>query len=506
MPDWTGLVTSSTGFYSGLNITQIVNTLVQADSAPLTNLEAEVTADQTKISAYGTLLSSLSSLNTLAQNMELPSIYGMTATSSDTSVVTATAGTNPAPVAATYSLTIGQLAQAQSIYSATFASSTGTAVAGSGDVGFEVEVGSGSSLTTATIAYDSTNNDFTYNSVTYGNSLDGVEQAINAAFASTTGGVTASIIDNGSTYQLMVSSDQTGAANRMTILVDTGSGYGAATTTTGVSQLAFDPATYNSNGTVATWNGTVNMQQSMAALDAELTLNGISVTNSSNEISDLVSGLTINLSATSANPVTLTVAQDNAGFTSQMQSFVSAYNSLMGVINAAEGSQQSQGALYEDSIAGGLQTTLEQLTTQTYNGTSLAALGFSHDSNNNLTLNTTAWDAALAANPSQVLGAINDMASSLASTLGSYINNLIPNAESGLNSEISLYQAQEAQQQANLNAIQQMLTQEFTSMEQYLGTLQAESSAMTNMANGGTSSSSSSSSSSGSTSTSSSGG
>lgn len=501
MADWTGLVTSSTGFYSGLNVQQIVSTLVQADSAPLLNLEAEVGVDNTKISSYGSLLSQLSSLNTLAQSMALPSIYPMTAASSDTSVATATAGTDPAPVAGSYSLTIGQLAQAQSIYSTGFASSTGTAVAVSGDQGFEVEVGSGASLTTASITYDGTNNDFVYNSLTYANSLEGVEQAINAAFASTTAGVNASIIDNGSSYQLMVSSDQTGSANRMAILVDAGSGYGAASTTSGISQLAFDPAAYSTtDGTVASWNGTENMQQSVAALDANLTLNGINVTNSSNEISNLVSGLTINLSATSATPVNITVAQDNDGFTSQIQSFISTYNSVMGSISGAMGTQQSQGALYEDSVSGNLQNTLYDITTQSYNGTSLAAMGLSHDSNNNLTLDTATWDAALAANPSQVLGAINDMASSLESTMNSYINNIIPQAENGLNTEITFYKSQEAQQQENLNAIQQMLDQEFQSMEQTLGSLNQSGTEMTQMANPSATSSS------GSTSTNSSGG
>ncbi|MDA8389008.1 MAG: flagellar filament capping protein FliD [Nitrospiraceae bacterium] len=482
MADWTGLVTSGTGYYSGLNISQIVNTLVQADSAPLLNLEAEIGIDNTKISTYGSLLGSLSSLDTVAQNMALPSIYSMTAASSDGSVLTATAGASPAPTAATYSITVSQLAQAQSIYSAGFSSSTSTAVAVTGDVGFEVEVGSGASLTTATITYDSTNNDFVYNSLTYANSLQGVQDAINAAFASNTSGATASILDNGSTSQLVISSDQTGTANRMAILVDTGSGYGAASTTSGISQLAFDPATYSStDGAVATWNGTVNMQQSMAGLDADLTLNGLGVTRSTNDISDLISGLTINLFATSTSAVNLTVGQDNAGFTSQINTFISTYNSALSAISGAMGTQKSQGPLYQDSLAENLNNTLNDITTKTYNGTSLAALGMTHDSNGNLTLDTGTWNAALAADPSQVLGAINDMASSLQSTLNDYMNTLIPDAEGGLNNEITLYTNQENQVQNELNTTQQMLTQEFQSMEQYLGSLQNENSYFNNL-------------------------
>ncbi len=479
MAEWTGLVTSSTGAYSGLNTQQIINTIIQADSQPLVDLQSKVAADQAEISSYGGLINSLSSLNTLAQNMALPTIYGMAATSSNTSVLTATAGPNAS--AATYSMTVSQIAQAQSIYSANFSSETASPVANSGDVGFEIQVGSG---TPVAITYDSTNNVFDVGSQTFSNSLDGVRDAINAAGA----GVTASVINNGSGYQLVITSNNTGASNRLKVLVDTGSGYGDATGTAGINQLAFDPA-YNTDGTVASYGTYTNLQQSMAGLDANLTLNGLAVTRSSNTITDLITGVTVNLLQTGSS--TLSVANDNAGFTSQINSFISTYNTVMGAINGALGTQSIPGPLYGDSLTKGLRQTLYDMTTNSYNGTSLAALGITHDDNGNLTLNSTAWNAALAANPSQVLGAVNQMASSLQSTMNSYMNTIIPGAEQGLNGEISLYKQQEDQWSTKLAVIQQMLTQEFSAMEQTLSTLSSESTSMTNMLGSSTSSSSS---------------
>ncbi len=495
MTEWSGLVTNSTGFYSGLNIQQIVSTIVQADSQPLTDLQNKVSADQAQISAYGSLASSLSGLNTLSQSMELPTIYGMAATSSDSSVLTGTASSTAA--AGAYSMTVSQLAQSQSIYSAGFASDTSTAVANSGDTGFQIQAGNGNS---ATITYDSTNNVFDFGGQTYSNSLQGVESAINAASQADSLGVAASIINNGSAYQLVMTSNSTGAANRMKIMVEPSgsSSYGDATGTTGINQLAFDPA-YNSNGSVSGYGAYTNMQQSMAGLDANLTLNGISVTRSTNDITDLISGVTINLLQTSSTAVNLTVANDNAGFTTQINSFISTYNTVMSAIGNALGNQSKPGALYGDTLTGDLRETLYSMTTNSYNGTSLAALGLTHDSNGNLTLNTTTWNAALAANPSQVLGAVNQMASSLQTTMNSYINNIIPNAESGLNSQISLFQQQEQQQQTELNTIQQALTQEFQDMEQTLGSLSSQSTSMSNMLGSGTTSTSTSTSTSGGT-------
>ncbi len=486
MAEWTGLVSSSTGMYSGLNISQIVSTIVQADSQPLTDLQHKVSADNAQISAYGSLASSLSSLNTLSQSMSLPTIYGMAATSSDSSVLTATASSTAA--SGTYSITVNQLAQSQSIYSAGLASETSTAVANSGDTGFQIQAGNGNS---ASITYDSANNVFDFGGQTYSNSLDGVMNAINAASQADSLGVAASIINNGSTYQLVLSSNSAGAANRMKIMVEPSgsSSYGDATGASGINQLAFDP-TYNTGGSVSGYGSYTNMQQSMAGLDASFSLNGISVTRPTNDITDLVSGVTINLLQSSSNPVNLTVANDNAGFTTQINSFISTYNTVMSAINGAIGNQSKQGALYGDSLTKDLRGTLYDMTTNPYNGTSLAALGLTHDDTGNLALNTTAWNAALAADPNQVLGAINQMASSLQSTMNSYINNIIPNAESGLNSQISLYQQQEQQQQNELNTIQQALTLEFQNMEQTLSTIDSQSSAMSNMLSSGSTSSS----------------
>ncbi len=488
MADWTGLVTSSTGFYSGLNISQIVSTIVQADSQPLTDLQNKVSADNAQISAYGSLLSSLSSMNTLSQSMELPTIYGMAATSSDSSVLTGTASSTATP--GTYGITVSKLAQSQSIYSAGFASESSTAIASSGDTGFQLQAGNGNS---ATITYDSTNNVFDFGGQTYSNSLDGVVSAINAASQANSLGVSASVINNGSTYQLVISSSDTGAANRMKVMVEPSgaASYGDATGTSGINQLAFDP-TYNSDGSVSSYGTNTNMQQSAAGVDASLTLNGINVTRSSNTITDLVSGVTLNLLQTSASPVNLTVANDNAGFTTQINSFISTYNTVMSGINKALGTQSKPGSLYGDNLTQGLRETLYNMTTTTFNGTSLAGLGITHDDTGNLALNTTVWNAQLASNPNQVLGAINQMASSLQSTMNMYMNDLIPNAESGLNSQISLFQQEEQQQQDELNIIQQSLTKEFQSMEQTLGTLNQANTSMSNMLSSSSSTSTSS--------------
>ncbi len=495
MADWTGLVTSSTGFNSGLNIPQIVTALVQAESQPLTDLKNQESADNAQISALGSMVSALSSMNTLSQTMELPTVYGMAATSSNDSVLTGTASSSAA--SGTYNIAVSQLAQAQSIYSSGFASESSTAIASSGDTGFQIQAGNGKS---ATITYDSTNNVFDFGSNTYANNLDGVTAAINAASQANGLGVNASVINNGSAYQLVISSGNTGAANRMKIMVQPSgsSAYGDATGTSGINQLAFDP-TYAADGSVAGYGASTNMRQSMAGLDANFTLNGLSVTRASNNITDLVSGVTLNLLQTSSIPVSLTVANDNAGFTTQMNSFISTYNSVMGAINGALGTQSNHGALYNDNLTKGLQNTLYDMTTTAFNGTSLAALGLTHDSSGNLALNSTVWNAALAANPNQVLGAINQMSSSLQSTMNLYINNLIPNAEQGLNSQISLYQQQEDQQQQQLNTLTQMYTQEFQAMEQALSQINQQGGAMTGMLSTSSSNSNSSSSSSGGT-------
>ena len=147
----------------------------------------------------------------------------------------------------------------------------------------------------------------------------GVVSAINAANT----GVTATLINTG-----------TGANNyRIVLAGQTGSG--SVFTLTSNPDLGF--------------HETANTLQS--AQDSILEYEGLTLTRSSNSVSDVIEGATINLMGTSASEVRLAIANDRSTLKTNIQDMVSNYNSLLTSLDnfiAVDSDTEMAGALSED--------------------------------------------------------------------------------------------------------------------------------------------------------------
>ncbi len=167
---------------SNIDVNTIVSELMQVNEQPYINLQNAVTADQTDISAYGTILSNLSSLQSSVTAMK-NSTTGLSATPSDSSYFTATAS-NTATTGTT-AIDVSNIASAQSLYSTAFGSKSGPVadLSGAENATQYLQIESGSS--TATITVNSSNN-----------TLSGIASAINNANA----GVTATVIQQSSDF------------------------------------------------------------------------------------------------------------------------------------------------------------------------------------------------------------------------------------------------------------------------------------------------------------------
>jgi len=302
------------GLASGLDVNSIVEQLVAAERAPtekrLDYKEAVYTA---QISTYGTLKSALAKFQTSVRALSTASKFNArSATVSDDKVLTATASS--IAEGGSYAIKVSQLAQSHSLASGAFASVTDVVGTGKltirlGTTEYDPDDGSyagfqqkqGSSVITVDINAGN-------------NSLEGVRDAINAADA----GVQASIINDGSGYRLVVSSKETGADNSIRITVSDDDG--SDTDGNGLSRLA-----YNDQAT--------NLEQTMEALDAKLTVNGLAVTSSSNTVTGVVHGVTLNLKSVSESPINLSVARDKTSARSAIDAFVTAFNELNAILD-----------------------------------------------------------------------------------------------------------------------------------------------------------------------------
>ncbi len=332
------------GVTSLLSSSQITSLIQQADTAyqaPATVLQTQEKPIQTQISALGDIQSALSSLqSTLSGLSDVQTLAQRSVTTSPSGTVSATV-TNAA-AAGTYNLTNIQLAQAQSLISTGFTSANSSLGAGS----IVIQTGSSPAVTVNIASGQDT--------------LTGIADAINQANA----GVQATVIYDGSSYYLSLTGENTGTAGAYTV---TGSG--------GLAGFSYSPGASS---------GLTELQ---AATDASFSLNGIPITSSSNTVTGVVPGLTLNLTASGA--ATVTVTQDVSALDQAASGLVSALNKVLQTINqySSYSSSSGSGALLGDvglqvlrsSLLDAIASPGSGVAPDTPNG-SLSAVGFAINS------------------------------------------------------------------------------------------------------------------------------
>lgn len=390
---------SNLGVGSGLDLGALLDQLTQAEQAPLTVIKQKQSSYNTKLSAYGQLQSMLAAFQGAANQLSKPNFFNAaTATSSNTNVLTAT-GSNTA-AAGTYSVNVTALAQAQSLVG------TGQAkqdvAIGTGTIHIDFGTIAGGTLdsnpasptygkysgATFTANAGSTGFDITVDSSN--NTLQGIRDAINKANA----GVTASIINDGSgtPYRLVLNANNTGATNSMRISVTSGDG------TSALSDLvANDPA------------GVQQLQQTVTAQNATLTVNNIAIQSASNQVSGAVQGVTLSLAQTGTSSIV--VQRDNATVQNGVQAFVTAYNNLQKAassLSAYDPTTKQGSPLTGDGVLRVIQSQIRSVlnTPQPGSGskaiTALAQVGVTFQVDGTMALDTTKLTKAMSDNPGGV--------------------------------------------------------------------------------------------------------
>lgn len=377
---------SSLGVGSNLDLATLLTQLQTAESQPLVALDAKAKSYTSKLSAYGTLQSALGVLQTAAKKLGDPALF-QTVTGTPTVSGILAASSTDASAAGNYSITVSQLAQAQSAITAGQASTT-TAI-GNGKITIDFGTISGGTLDAATGKYSGAafapDASRAAKSITIdptNNTLGGIRDAINAADA----GVTASIVNDGSgtPNRLVLVSTQTGETSSMRISVD---GDPALQ-----SLLNNDPA------------GTQNLQQTIAAQNAKLSVNGIAITSASNTVKEAIQGTTLTLVQTGTTG--LSMKANTASVKTAINDFVKAYNSLQSTassLTAYDADTKTGAALMGDSTLRNLQTRIRQaLTTPQAGGANdfkvLTEIGVGFQKDGTLAVDTTKLDKALDTN------------------------------------------------------------------------------------------------------------
>ena len=381
---------------SGLNITQIVDSLVQAEQVPQENqIQSKIDAGNTAISAIGEIKSALSKLST-----SLSTLIGNTSlkVNSSSSAISATISDPSTAVAINSTISVSTLAKGQTLAFEDYSSSTSLVGAGS----LVVERGdwsSGSFVASSTVTSKTL-------SVTATDTLESLKDKINALDY----GVTASVLGAGDGTYTLVLKSQDGKENSLRIT--------ASESPSGSGLSSIDNTTTNGS------------KQKVAGTDASFTVDGISLTRSSNVISDLFTGYTVNLNASTTvngtdTPANLTGTVDNSSAITNLQSFVNSVNEARTLLNEKTfrgSASKESGELSDDPVVKSVQKQLNNLTSSQLtgfgaNGIYLSNLGVRTEKDGQLTLNTTILENELKNNPSSLDAIFNSMYSSSSSLL-----------------------------------------------------------------------------------------
>ena len=362
------------GLMSGLDTDSIISKLMDIERRPIMLLQKKEAGYQAKITALGQVKSAMSELKSAVEALKKSDDFlSYSASSSNTDILTVSAGDDVQT--GSYNITVSQLASAQQVRSSGFSGSD--AEVGTGTI--TIQVGSGES-----VDIDITEDN---------NTLSGIAQAINDADA----GVAAGVINDGNgNYYLTLQAQKTGTDNTISFNVQDDDG--DSNDASGLSALYTDPAA-----------GTLTETQ--AAANAQLSVNGIAVERASNEIDDLIDGMTINLKAADeSTPVTVTASKGYGGLTGKLNTFVEKYNALVDLLKkqtAYNAASKQGGTLLGDSTVSRIETGMSRMLYQTVDGVdssvnSLSKLGMEVDDSGHLSLDTSKLNSAMESHPEDV--------------------------------------------------------------------------------------------------------
>lgn len=447
-----------TGLGSGIDFGVITDSIIASRSRPLTQLVNRQTNIQSRSAAVKQLNSGLITLQQAFSALKDSTLgSGLTATTSAKDVVTATATTS-APLG-NINLQIDGLAT-NLIQSSNSFTSTQTPILANGATSATLELRKGGASTGTSITIDSSNN-----------SLAGLRDSINSANA----GIKASIIDgkgDGSQNYLLLSSTDIGSNGRVELVETSQTGT--------VDGLGI----HNLN----------TPNNSFGDLDAKLKVNGLSITRSSNTISDITSGVTFTLKTTGS--ATISVNKDTNPLRDKISNLVSAFNGVQDLVNGqykSDANGKPQGVLLGDANLHSIQGELRNIFNNANNNggkfQNLTNIGISQDTNGRLTINQTQLDQSLKDSLTDVQALFAGKTSNnkgIATTLADSIDGLSQNLQSaitGFDASVKSINNSIIDQQNRLTALRSSLTHRFSVIDSAIGQINSQTSSLTSIVN-----------------------
>jgi flagellar hook-associated protein 2 len=223
-----------------------------------------------------------------------------------------------------------------------------------------------------------------------------------------------------------------------------------------------------------------------AATDASLTVDGIAISRSTNLISDVITGVSLDLKSSSASPVQVTISNDGDAIKKQINDFVGAYNDVLSFIHEQtkyDSENKTAGPLIGDSTVQTVQSLLRTALSTAVSGSpsTLAEIGITTQSDNTLTVDDTKLSDALNSNLSGVSNLFLDATSGVAQKMMASVDSLtsvgtgiLTASIDGTQNNINDLADQITQKEANLVLMQEDLTRRFAALEGLVSQLKSQ--------------------------------
>lgn len=472
----------------GIDTASMLTQLQSAEQLRLTPYTALQTGYKNKISTWGQISSGMTTLQATVKKLSDSAFNTLTVSTNTAFTATASASAS----ADAHSVSVQQLATAHKLKTDTFSDADKQLGTPAGDGKTRtLTITQGESTITVDLADDET-------------SLNQIAKAINKK----DGNVNASVQrSSDGEYQLMLSAKKTGTDGEMKVSVEGDSSLAAILDTQNGGK---DPKNSASSGD--------GMTMVTAPKDALLTVDGTQYTRSSNNISDIITGVTLNLNAVSKDeqPEQLTLTVDTSAIKSTLQDFVTQYNALLANTSAASKyvasdtsgltsddvatKSSDSGALMGDATLRGMVSEIRSAANGWYGDSgvtygALADLGITIDAQSGqMTLSENKLDTAIADNADELgkmfkgSGDIDGLASTLGSIITKYAGDtesktdgIIKNTTDNLDKQLTVAGGQIDKTQALIDAQVTRYRIQFQNLDSVMSKLNSMSASVTSL-------------------------
>jgi len=435
-----------------MDVKSLASNLVAAERAPQQALlDKKIASAKAEITGYGGMMFVLSELKKKVANLDDSTDFaGLTVKNTQPAAFDLVTSASALP--SQHDITINKVARAQRSLTASGYADSNTSVISGTDFTLGLTVGTGS-LVNITVPSNST--------------LEGVKDAINSAKV----GLTAQVIDSG----------VTGAADRYKIMVTGEPGTSNSfTMTSSIAGLGFD---------------TDPLTTLQKPVNAEVVVDGITYNRSSNTVTDIVPGITLNLMAPTAGAASVQLARDTSAMKTNLQDLITAFNDVQAFIKTATDPKSADPdfgkTLVGNSAVKSINTTLKQMLFGTASGTGnthirgLRDLGVKMQNDGTLTLDEKTFNTNSAAHYDEAAtmlsgttglsnefgttrkGVATDLTSWLTKTM-SASGVMLQNSQSS-EKKITGYEAQLATLNTRMELLLQRYNKQFSAMEALVG-------------------------------------